>query len=120
MLSLASSLSRFKINWFVAAVRGLAGVLAGAILLFELLSTNGQFHQALHPGGKAASNICVVCLFAKGQVDSPQVIPAVSACVWSWFDPAPRMESAPLVDFAYLVSPSRAPPAFVSLSPVVA
>ena len=120
MLSLASSLSRFKINWFVAVVRGLAGVMALALLLFELLSTNRRFHQVLHPGGKAASNSCVVCLFAKGQVDSPQLAPVATAAVWSLFNPAPRMESAALVDFAYLVSPSRAPPALASLSQAVA
>jgi hypothetical protein len=112
--------SRFKINRFVAASRGLAGVLAGALLLCELLATNGQFHQALHHGGKAVSNSCILCLFANGHVDLPPLMPVVTAHVLSSFDSALRMETIVLVDFSYLSSPSRAPPALASLPSVVA
>ena len=112
-------MARFKVNWFVA-VRGLAGVLAGALLLFELLSTNGQFHQAFHPVGKTRSNSCVVCLFAKGDVDSPLFDPIVTASVRPWFAPPLRTQPAFLADFTYLASASRAPPALSSFPPVLA
>lgn len=119
MLICGSRVALAKVNWF-AAFRGLAGALAGALLLFELLSTNGQFHQALHPAGKSGSNSCVVCLFAKGQVDAPPLAPVPSGVVWSRFESAPTTESTALVDSTYLVSPSRAPPAFSAHLPVLA
>ena len=113
-------MTRFKVNRFVAAARVLAGALAAALLLFELLAANGGFHQALHHGGKAASDSCFLCLFVKGHVDLPQSVPVVTASVRSSFDPAPRMESIAMMDFTYLASPSRAPPALASLLSVVA
>jgi len=113
-----SRLSHFKANWFVAAARGLAGVLAGALLLLGLLAVNNGFHQALHHSGKAAPDNCVLCLFAKGQVDLPQSVAIVPASVQSSFDLPPRMESIASVDFTYLASPSRAPP-FLFASPTV-
>jgi hypothetical protein len=115
-----SSVLRFKDNWFLAAARVLAGALAGALLLFELVAANGELHQALHHGGKAASDSCVLCLFAKGHVDSPEAAPVVTVSIRSSFDAAPRMESIAMVDFTYLASPSRAPPALPLLFSVVA
>ena len=116
---LAASLSRFTVNRFIAA-RALACVLAGALLVFELLAADSGFHQALHHSGKAASNSCALCVFAKGHVDVPQSVPVVTASVRSAFDPAPLLESIGLVDFTYLARPSRAPPALASLLSVVA
>jgi len=118
---LQPSLSDSKVNRFVAAAtRGLAGVLAVALLLLGLLAVNGEFHEALHQTGKAASDNCVLCLFAKGQVDLPQSVPVVSAPVQPSSDLPTLRESIALVDFTYLASPSRAPPAFASLLSVVA
>ena len=113
-------MSRSNVNWLVVAARGLASVLAGALLLCEVLTADGSFHQALHSGGKAASNNCILCLFAKGQVDLPETAPRITAFVWSTFDSPMRMESIALVDFRYLISPSRAPPAFSFRPTVVA
>lgn len=115
---LRNSVSRFKINRCFAAYRVLSGLLAVALLLCELLAANGQFHQAMH-GGKASSNSCLLCLFAKGHVDSPRSVPFVTAPVQSTFESLPPMESIAVVDFTYLSSPSRAPPVFVSNLPVV-
>jgi len=112
--------SRFKSNRFVAAFRGLAGVLAGALFLFELVASNGQFHQALHHNGQSASNGCVLCLFANGHVDLPPLMPVFTAPALSSFDSALRVETTVLVDFSYLGSPSRAPPALASFPSVVA
>jgi hypothetical protein len=112
--------SGFKVNWFVAAARVMAGALAAALLLFELLAANGAFHEALHQSGKAASDCCVLCLLAQGHVDSPDSVPVVTASVQPSFDLPPRMESIALLDFTFLASPSRAPPALASLLTVVA
>jgi hypothetical protein len=98
----------------------LAGVLAGALLLLGLLAVNNGFHKALHHSGKAAPDKCVLCLLAKGQVDSLQSVAVVPAPVQPSFDLPPPMESIVLADFMYLASLSRAPPAFVSLRSVVA
>jgi hypothetical protein len=94
-------------------------VLAGALLLFELVAANSELHQKLHHNGKATSNTCVVCLFAKGHVDSAESAPAFTAPVRIPLGLAPTMESIFLADFTYLSSPSRAPPAFSSLLSVV-
>jgi len=111
--------ARLKHTWFVAAARGLAGVLAAALLLFELLSTNGRFHHAFHATGKTSSNGCIVCLFAKGQVDSPQATPAITLPLLCCFILLVPTESAILVDFRYLASPSRAPPSPGFFPPVI-
>lgn len=89
-----------------------ARLLAGALLIFELLAANSGLHQALHDGGKVASNTCVICLFAKGHVDSPGSLPVFTQPVTILLGPALPMESLVIKDFTYLSFPSRAPPAF--------
>ena len=113
-------MSRVKAIRFIGVARVLACVLAGALLLFEVLAANGQFHQSLHHEGKAASNTCILCLFAKGQVDSSDVAPIFSAPFRVTLKRAPLTESAPFVDFKYRSSASRAPPASSALLSVVA
>jgi hypothetical protein len=110
---------RVKVNRFVAA-RILGVVLAGALLVFELLASSSGFHQALHHSGKAASSSCVLCVFAKGQLDLPQSVPVVTASIQSSLALAPRMDSIAFRDFPYLTCPSRAPPALPSLLSVEA
>jgi hypothetical protein len=105
---------RFRFKRFDAALRGVAGLLAAALLLFSLLATDEEFHQALHGSGKGASNGCLLCVFAKGHADLPQSAPVFTAAVLSAFNAALLMESIALVDFTYLASPSRAPPALAS------
>ncbi|SPE54278.1 exported hypothetical protein [Verrucomicrobia bacterium] len=115
----SASVSRLRVNWPVAAGRALAVTLAGALLLLALLAANGSFHQALHHG-KAASGNCVLCLFIKGHVDSPQSASLCRVSARCSLDPAPRMNFVAAVDFRYLVSPSRAPPLLGPLLSVVA
>jgi len=117
---LSSSVSRYIGKRLDPTLRGLAAMLAAAVLLFSLLATNSGFHEALHHGDKAASNNCVLCLFAKGQVDQPLATPVVAAFAPAIFLSAPQVESVVLVDFSYLSSPSRAPPALASLLLAVA
>jgi len=114
---LPESVSRLKVKQSFGVLRALGGLLAIALLVCELLAGNSPFHQALH-SGKAASNSCLLCLFAKGQIDSPRSVPLVTAPVRSSFDSSPRMETVAVVDFRYLASPSRAPPASTSDLPV--
>jgi hypothetical protein len=111
--------SPFDANRLVAAARILAGVMAGAVLLLEVLAADGGFHQALHSGGKAVPGGCVLCLLAAGQAEAPGFAPAVASPVWSSLAVCVR---APVVgvDVTYLASPSRAPPVFSLLPAVVA
>ena len=120
LLLFQPSVSRLKAIRFVTAARVLACVLAGALLLFELLAADNSFHQALHHNGKAASNSCVICLLAKGHADSADTGPVFAAPVRISLITAPAAESIFIADFTYLSFPSRAPPASLSLLSVVA
>jgi hypothetical protein len=95
-------------------------MLAGVLLILELLAANGGLHQALHHSGKAPSDSCALCLIAKGQVDSPQPTPISTEPVQFSFHPTPQIESITLVDFSYFTPPGRAPPAPASFLPAVA
>ena len=103
-----------------AAARGLAGLLAGAFLVFGLLATDGPFHQAFHSAGKTASSNCLLCLFAKGQVDLAESVPDLSPPVRRAFDPPRQIEPIVLPSFTYLASLGRAPPESGALLAVVA
>ncbi len=111
MLSLFTSVAQFKNSRLITAAGMLTGVLTGALLVFELLAANSGLHQVLHQEGKPASDGCVLCLFAKGQVDLPEPVPVAVVILRCVFPQVLARESHAVVDFAYLVSPSRAPPA---------
>ncbi len=114
---LTAGVSRFKANRLTTVARVLAGAMAVAVLLLELLAANGGFHEALHSGGKAVPGSCVLCLFAAGQAESPGMAPAAASPAASVLA-APVRESIAAVDITYLASPSRAPPV-PALSPAV-
>jgi hypothetical protein len=84
-----------------------------------LLAASDGFHQAQHRDGKATSANCVLCLLANGHLDAPEAAPSITPALRPLIDSAPRCESIALVDFSYLTSPSRAPPAFSSPLSVV-
>ncbi len=113
-------MSRSKQKRIVGTIRTLGCVLAGVLLVFELLAANTELHRALHTSGAASADTCALCQFANGQVDSPAPILTVSAPIPVLFELAPRWESAALADFPYNSSPSRAPPASPALLSVVA
>jgi hypothetical protein len=94
--------------------------LAATVLLFELLAANSAVHKALYHAGNSGSSQCVVCLFAKGQVDSPESAPILTDFVVPAFSSVPPAKSIPKVDFTYLSFPSRAPPQFSLLLSVPA
>ena len=114
---LLPSVLRLKLNWFNITARVVAGVLAGGLLVLELLAADGAFHKALHQDGKTN---CVICLFVKGQAHSAQTAPVLPGCVWRLSDASPRVEPIVLASFTYLASFSRAPPALGILLSVVA
>jgi Protein of unknown function (DUF2946) len=90
------------------------------VLLFGLLAASNAFHRAMHHGRTADSSSCVLCLFANGHVYLPQTAPAVSESVRVLLAVAPLTEPVVTVDFTYLISPSRAPPAPAPLLPAAA
>ena len=116
---LACNMSPLRLNRSVVA-RALAGVLAVSLLVFELLATSGRFHQALHSDGNSSSSTCIICLFAKGHLDTSPATPVPSPAIEPAFNFTPRVESITLVDFRYLASPPRAPPAPAPLLTVLA
>ncbi len=103
-------MSRSKVKRFVVAARVFACVLAAAVVLLELLAADGAFHNALHHDGQA-SNQCVLCLFAKGQMDSPDTAPVFTEFVRVSFQSAPQVTFHAPADVTYLISLGRAPPA---------
>ena len=111
MLSYVLSVSRNKIKRIIGAARTLVCVLAGVMLVFELLAANTEFHRALHKSGTASADTCVLCQFANGQVDSPPPALTLASPVRLVTELEPRVDFCSLSDFEYLSSPSRAPPA---------
>ncbi len=113
-------MSRLTSNRFRTAARALGALLTLVLLVLELLAADSRFHQAFHQNGKADANSCVLCLFAKGDVDLPPCAVGDIPAVQSPFEAAPRINSAVVLNFRYLVSRSRAPPDCTSLSAVMA
>ena len=109
---ISARLARSKVNWFRATVH----ILAGVLLILELLAANGGFHQALHHTGNAPPDSCALCLIAKGQVGSPEPALISTQPIQFSFHSTPQIESIVLMDFSYLTPPGRAPPALASFS----
>lgn len=97
----------------------LAGLLAGFLVFAAVLSAAPALHAQFHDNSPSPSHPCMLCLFAKGHVDSPQTAPIVTAPTRPWFDARIQLISIPAVDFTYLAAPPRAPPALTSLLSVV-
>ena len=116
MVFLTRSVSRSTAKRFNV----LARLLAGAVLVFSLLAADSSIHLALHQNGAAASTTCVFCLLAKGQVESPELAPAITGPIIFAVVLAPFVEFSAPADVHYLSSPSRAPPAPLSLLSVLA
>jgi hypothetical protein len=96
--------------------RLLAALLAGALLAFTLLTASGSLHQALHHNGAADGSSCLVCLFAKGQIDLPQGLPVFAVGVFLLIGVLMIVRIAFPLNFASLLPPGRAPPHFASVS----
>jgi len=88
----------------------LTGLLAGLLLICGVLSVSHAPHQSLHNDSGRSHHLCLVCMFAKGQVSAADVTlvtalfvlcPLICLCASA---PSPRSA------FDYRLSPSRAPP----------
>ena len=88
----------------------LAGLLALLLLISGTLSVSHTLHQSLHPDGAGDSHFCLVCLFAKGQVNAADVGLVSAAWAFSFFSAIRLASTSPLPGFDYRLSPSRAPP----------
>lgn len=97
----------------------LASLLAGLLVLAAVLSAAPALHAQFHDNSSAPYHPCMLCLFAKGHMDSSQAAPIVTAPARPSFDARIPLISVPLVDFAYLAAPPRAPPALSFLPSVV-
>jgi hypothetical protein len=101
------------------AKSALAGLLVVLLLLAAILSANPFHRQLFHAGAAGDNHLCVICLFASGQVNAADLAPILTGFVSSFvgFDfPATRIVFAAT---DYRLSPSRAPPSVSSSSTVV-
>jgi len=88
----------------------LSGLLALLLLICGTLSVCQALHQLLHNGAAGSHHLCLVCLFAKGQVSAADAaVVAALLVLFPLFGPRAGNPS-PLPAFDYRLSPSRAPP----------
>lgn len=88
----------------------LAALLAVLLLAAAILSVSHALHQCLHDEGAANGHVCLVCSFAKGQLNAAPVALICSVCVFPCLWYFCRVNTLPLPGFDYRLSPSRAPP----------
>jgi len=93
-----------------AATPALAGLLAAILLMSGALSVSHALHESLHHDGAANSHFCLVCLFAKGQVNAAEVALASDPILFCCLYGIGAAKPSPLPDSDYRLSPSRAPP----------
>ena len=98
----------------------LAGLLAVLLLIATFLAVSGALHQSLHHDASGSHHICLICSFAKGQVNAADVAPVAALLVLCSLFSYRASIPSPLPVFDYRLSPSRAPPAFAFLLSVVA
>jgi len=104
--------------WSVAK-SALAGLLVVVLLFAAILAAN-PFHRQLFHGGTAAdSHLCIVCLFASGQVNSADVAPLLAVLVSCFLGLTVLVETVVLSGIDLRLSPSRAPPSVFSSHTVV-
>jgi hypothetical protein len=99
-----------------AAKPALAGLLAVLVLAFGFLAAHGPLHRSLHNDGTAGASLCVLCLFAQGQVDSTDIAPALVLCVFILLSGVLAACAGVPWSVDLLLPPGRAPPCFSSVS----
>ena len=98
----------------------LSGFLALLLLICGILSVSRALHQLLHDDAAGSHHLCLACSFAKGQISAADVALVAALLV---LHPLASFRPAilpPVPAFDYRLSPSRAPPALISLLSVVA
>jgi hypothetical protein len=88
----------------------LVGLLMSLLLVATASSASHSLHQYLHQDGATHGHFCLVCSFAKGQVNAAAValVSAVLVLCFLWRVGLVSTFSFP--GFDYRTSPSRAPP----------
>jgi hypothetical protein len=103
--------SELKLSGFSrAAAAALAGVLALLLLVSTAVSVSQALHQTVHHDGGATNHLCLVCLFAKGQVSAAEVGLVAPLAVLGVLCGIRLAGTSCLRGFDYRLSPSRAPP----------
>ena len=93
-----------------------AGLLAGMMLVFSLLTASGHLHHALHHEGAVGGTHCAICLFTKGQVDLPDAAPVFAVGVFLLTVGLILARTTFASAVIALLPPGRAPPRFASVS----
>jgi hypothetical protein len=88
----------------------LAGLLAVLVLSLGLLAANESLHRLLHNDCAADASLCVVCLFAQGQVDSTDITPALVLGVFLLLCGVLAIRASAPWSVDFLLPPGRAPP----------
>ena len=88
----------------------LTGLLAGLLLVCGALSVSQALHQSLHNDSSGSHHLCLVCMFAKGQVTAADgTVVTTLLVLWPLIGLC-ATDPSPLSAFDYRLSPSRAPP----------
>jgi hypothetical protein len=85
-------------------------LLALLLLISSTLAVSGALHQLLHNDATGSHHLCLVCLFAKGQVSAADVALVAALLVLCPLFSFRAGNPSPLPAFDYRLSPSRAPP----------
>lgn len=93
-----------------AAKPALAGLLALLLLASGMLSVSRALHQSFHSEAAGSHHLCLVCLFANGQISAADVMLVVALLLLCPPSGKVAAKPAPLPAFDYRLSPSRAPP----------
>ena len=88
----------------------LTGLLAGLLLVCGALSVSYALHRSLHNDSGRSHHLCLVCMFAKGQVSAAEVTLVSALLVLCLLISLCATDPSPLSAFDYRLSPSRAPP----------
>jgi hypothetical protein len=92
------------------AKAALTGLLVFLLLASGALAVSHALHQSLHNDAAGSHHLCLICLFAKGQVSSADVALAAALLVLCPLLSFRAGNPLPLPAFDYRLSPSRAPP----------
>ena len=88
----------------------LTGLLAGLLLVCGALTVSYALHRSLHNDSGRSHHLCLVCMFAKGQVSAADVTLVAALLVLSPLFSFRTGNPSSLAAFDYRLSPSRAPP----------
>jgi len=88
----------------------LAGLLAVLLIVAATVSVTHSLHQYSRTASDASHHACLFCALAKGQVSASDLGPVAAIVILAWFSGFRPASAAPLAQFDYRLSPSRAPP----------